>query len=132
MSYIIQKDITKRNKKGSGKDLENFLFYQKEYYIKNKERIKLRLRQAHLKRKFGISETEYYEMLKNQDGKCAICEKEEVGDSRASYLSIDHNHESGEIRGLLCARCNRGLGYFRDDSKTLYNAFKYLNKFGTK
>ena len=66
-------------------------------------------------------------MFKEQNGVCAICGSPEVSD-RNSNLCVDHDHETGKIRGLLCNKCNRGLGYFLDNPKILKNALKYLLK----
>lgn len=63
-------------------------------------------------------------MYVEQDGKCAICSID-VAESEAC---IDHDHKTGEIRGLLCTRCNTGLGFFGDDFSVLMNAARYLNK----
>jgi hypothetical protein len=82
-----------------------------------------------LKRKYGI-ELEWYEALFNaQGGVCAICGKAET--EIGSYgpilnLSVDHDHSTGKVRGLLCTQCNRGLGVFRDDPAVLVKAAKYL------
>ena len=60
-----------------------------------------------------------------QNGCCAICKGEEPSDFKGR-LSIDHDHSSGKIRGLLCMKCNSGLGMFNDDEDILLNAIKYL------
>lgn len=78
-----------------------------------------------IKRNFGISILEYNEMLKSQNYKCAIC-----GIDRNNYkreFSIDHCHNTGKIRGLLCTNCNTGIGMFKDNITTLHSAIKYLN-----
>lgn len=70
-------------------------------------------REYHLKTKFGITPEQYDELLDRQGGVCAICSKspEEEGQS----LAVDHDHKSGEIRGLLCRYCNhRVIGRHRD------------------
>ncbi len=77
---------------------------------------------ADQKRKHGIPLGAYARMLANQDGGCAICGRE-PGDKR---LHIDHDHETGVIRSLLCESCNRGLGFFFDDPEKLSEAIRYL------
>jgi len=81
-----------------------------------------------LRASFGISLEEYNEMLRSQDGKCAICNQPETqfrqGKLRA--LAVDHNHKSGAIRGLLCSDCNTGIGKLKDDPMVLRSAAKYL------
>jgi hypothetical protein len=66
-----------------------------------------------------------------QNGKCAIC-NESLGDLKndrvPSEAKLDHDHETGRIRGVLCDKCNRGLGFFKDDPKRLRDAVAYLNK----
>lgn len=72
---------------------------------------------------FGITKLEYSVMFHAQGGVCAICRKsEDVGPS----LSVDHNHETGVVRALLCRRCNAGLGMFRDSPELLRLAANYL------
>jgi hypothetical protein len=75
-----------------------------------------------LKRNYGIGLDFYEQLLGKQDGKCAICGEPENG--RA--LAVDHDHGTGNIRGLLCTNCNNGLGRFRDDVSRLRNAIEYL------
>jgi nitrate/TMAO reductase-like tetraheme cytochrome c subunit len=70
-----------------------------------------------LKRKFGINEQIYNEMLLKQNNSCAICKKTNSGDKRTKNLAVDHCHKTGIIRGLLCAACNKGLGLFEDSEK---------------
>lgn len=68
-------------------------------------------------------------MLKRQGGKCKICFSPETRvskDGTPFKLAIDHCHDTGEVRGLLCGTCNRGLGYFMDDAELLRTATLYL------
>ena len=71
-----------------------------------------------------LHEDDYEFLFISQNGKCAICGKvqEELGKS----LAVDHNHETMEVRGLLCASCNLGLGAFSDSPILLKNAIRYL------
>lgn len=71
---------------------------------------------------YGISPSQYLELNKKQSGKCAICGTTLEDD----YLHVDHNAETGEIRGLLCANCNRGLGMFADNPEILEKAAHYV------
>lgn len=91
---------------------------------------RLQARKYQLKRLYGLSMWDYHEMLRNQDGVCAICGNPEGAiDPRTgepNYLSVDHNHETGEVRGLLCNNCNNGLGRFRDNPNILQAAIEYL------
>lgn len=62
----------------------------------------------------------YAALVANQDGRCAICGE------RAQPLCVDHDHDTGEIRGLLCSSCNIGLGHLRDDARRLLAGVHYL------
>lgn len=77
------------------------------------------------RRNYGISDLEFNELLVKQGGLCAICKKESVG---KKTLDVDHDHDTGEIRGLLCFHCNTGLGHFRDSAELLQAAKDYLTK----
>jgi len=71
---------------------------------------------------YGITLEIYNQMLKAQGGVCAICHKE---DSKGNHLSVDHDHSTGKVRGLLCGRCNLALGGF-STQELLEGALKYL------
>lgn len=83
-----------------------------------------------IQRTYGITADKYYDILKEQDNKCAICESENVNSSRISSgkLFIDHCHDTGKVRGLLCFKCNYGIGQLNDDVDLLQKAIVYLNK----
>lgn len=86
---------------------------------------KLRKRGNWFVRAYGITLAERDAMERHQGGCCAIC-KQIPPLSQA--LVVDHNHETGEVRGLLCERCNKSLGFFRDDPSYLLAAVCYLTK----
>lgn len=77
---------------------------------------------------YGIPVQEYLSLLEAQRGVCAICGNPEtkIHKGLPVLLSVDHNHETGKVRGLLCFGCNRGLGSFRDDRDLLRKAVDYL------
>jgi transcription elongation factor Elf1 len=77
-----------------------------------------------IRRQYGITLQEYNDMLEKQDYKCAICGNEDEVEGRK--LAIDHCHTSGAVRGLLCGKCNRGLGLFYDNQDLLEKAKQYL------
>lgn len=87
-------------------------------------------RKQRLKNEYGLTLEDYEQMLKIQGGVCAICKEPETNiDKRTNklkVLSVDHHHESKRVRGLLCTKCNTGLGMFRDDSQLLLLAAEYL------
>lgn len=78
-----------------------------------------------LEKKFGITREQYERMLAAQSGVCAICLGGPRG--RKQYLSVDHNHKTGEVRGLLCDTCNRALGLIGDDPDKLARAIEHLS-----
>lgn len=78
---------------------------------------------------YRITVDEYNAMLEKQGGVCAICGQEETmrgPTGRTRYLSVDHDHETGEVRALLCTACNTGIGYFNEDVDRMFSAIKYL------
>lgn len=83
---------------------------------------------ANLKANYGITIEKYEEMLDKQDFGCAICGREMGYGKKSERLCVDHNHETGEIRELLCKPCNTGLGCFFDNVSTLEQAVLYLKK----
>lgn len=89
--------------------------YKSKYYYKFREKFTLK--------KYGLTEREYTRKLIEQNGVCAICNKQETSQRQ---LAVDHNHETGEIRGLLCGNCNRGLGHFQENLEILDKAKDYL------
>jgi hypothetical protein len=86
--------------------------------------IELRQRQnRHLVRSFGITLEQYEKLLKTQGGVCAICHQLNPGIRK---LSVDHDHKSGQVRGLLCENCNRGIGQLQETASNLLSALAYL------
>jgi hypothetical protein len=86
-----------------------------------RQRARPRIRAKDLKSRHGITIEQYDRLFAEQGGRCAICRREQ-----ANWLSMDHDHASGEKRGLLCKPCNLGLGNFRDDPEVLIAAARYL------
>jgi len=78
----------------------------------------------------GVDAQRYQEMLREQNGVCAICHQPETAPDKASGktkdLAIDHDHKTGKIRALLCSNCNRALGLFNDDPALLAKAQSYV------
>lgn len=79
----------------------------------------------HIKSRYGLSIDQYQQMLESQYGLCAICRKPETVGSGA--LSIDHCHDSGSVRGLLCRKCNTAIGQLSNQT-LLQNAIDYLER----
>ena len=98
------------------------------YRDRNPDKVK----NGHLKRNYKITIEKYNEMLLSQNMCCAICLQEEKSlDNRKNKsrdLAVDHCHETGKVRGLLCWQCNTSLGKFKDSIEILQRAIDYLNK----
>jgi len=77
-----------------------------------------------LRNTYGIDLYEYEEMLAFQQHVCAICNKTEPTEGR--QLAVDHCHDTGEVRGLLCGKCNKAIGLLNDDINLIRDAAKYL------
>jgi uncharacterized OB-fold protein len=117
-------EFHKRNDRKNGlvskcKDCSNQ--YKKKYRLANKEII----RAQNKRRVPGWDIVRYDEYLNLQEGKCAICGTTEYTNKD---WCADHDHVTNEPRGLLCGRCNAGLGYFKDNPEYLQSAIDYLKK----
>lgn len=99
-----------------------------------------RNRDSRLRREFGITLEQYNAMLAEQGGACAICGEPPTiigyrpsrrpGRPTRPILVVDHDHETGKIRGLLCIHCNRGIGFLKDSPDIVRFALKYLEERG--
>ena len=76
---------------------------------------------------YGVSPKDYHTLLALQSNRCAICRAEQ---KRGRALGVDHDHRTGKVRGLLCDRCNMGLGHFHDDPEKLRAAVLYVTQGG--
>ena len=119
------------------KNPEHFRAKARDWYAKHRERLtanrKLHLVESradsykkNLKRNFGLTLEDYDRMLQAQEGRC-VCGKTE-GDRGYYRLHVDHDHDTGEVRGLLCGSCNRGIGLLGEDPKLLRLLADYLER----
>lgn len=76
-------------------------------------------------KRYGITPEQYHALLDSQGGGCAIC-GQAIGDERGGRLHVDHCHDEGHVRGILCGNCNLGIGKFADDPDRLERAALYL------
>jgi hypothetical protein len=89
-----------------------------------------------LKSSFGITLDEFNELKEQQDNECPICNRKEseffskTTSGKVKGFVVDHNHETGEVRGLLCSECNVGLGFLQDSPEVLQRAILYLTERG--
>jgi hypothetical protein len=98
--------------------------YCRNYYPKHKEEKLGR----DLVKKYGLTKAGYDEMLTRQGGKCAICGGDNMMNGRMAHMSVDHDHTTGEVRGLLCNNCNAALGYAHDNPEILLKLVDYLRR----
>jgi hypothetical protein len=77
-----------------------------------------------LMKNYGLTEASYLELYKKQNNCCAICKNKSK--TKTGKLFVDHCHDTGNVRGLLCRQCNTGIGFLGDDIERLANAIMYL------
>lgn len=96
----------------------------KQWGIEYRKRTKEQARKRHYEYRYGFSTEVYEAAVERQGGKCAICRSARSTTKRS--LHVDHCHKTGKFRGILCSRCNSGIGNLRDDPKLLARAIAYL------
>jgi len=109
--------------------------YEARYRAANREKIAARaanpaarkrqkayLRGYHLQRKYGITPADLDAMVDAQGARCAIC----YDGLRAAHMVVDHDHDTGAVRGILCRSCNGGIGLLKDSPDILRSALTYL------
>ena len=111
---------------------------KKRHYLKNKEKIDQRARDWYnnnkdrskgnaIQRKYGITTEIFNQMRESQQYRCAICGTGE--DSLKKKLVIDHCHNTGKVRKLLCTNCNVAIGMFKENPRIMFSAMEYLKEF---
>jgi hypothetical protein len=99
--------------------------YKRLWRVKHKDREWARA----IKRNYKITEKDYQRMLLEQNNQCAICKcTENIFKGKSIYFCVDHDHGTGQVRGLLCTACNRGLGLFKDNVEVLKSSVEYLTR----
>ena len=111
-----------RVRKWQQENAERLHAYQRER--RQRPDVKAKERAGHLRRKYGISPEEYEALLHAQGGRCAICRREP---NPKISLHVDHDHELGTVRGLLCVRCNNGIALFDESHEVLRDIAAYLD-----
>lgn len=91
--------------------------FRKKRNAKNHERM--------VSKTYGLEPGEYETLYKEQGGKCFICQR---ATGRTKRLAVDHDHDTGLVRGLLCGPCNKLVGYFRNSPETFLRAAAYLER----
>jgi hypothetical protein len=122
--YQANKDSEiERSKAYREANKEDLKVARKERQQRDPEKLKAQQRKNDLKKKYNISPEDYDKMFEDQQGHCAICLTTSI-----KALHVDHNHETGKIRALLCSHCNVGLGHFKESLNLLERAKDYLCK----
>jgi hypothetical protein len=87
-------------------------------------------RALRFRKKFGITRADYDQMLAAQGGVCAICGSDErsINQGVERMLAVDHDHNTGKVRGILCERCNRAIGLLKDSPAILRRAANYIEQ----
>lgn len=123
-----------RNKRWNESNKDKRKSYAEQNRIKNKDKLKLYkesrkdiIKNSNLLRNYNITLVEYNKMVDNQQNSCAICG---CSGEKCKYkqLSVDHNHSTGIVRGLLCNRCNMALGLIDDSIETAKSIIMYLSR----
>lgn len=125
------------DKKYPSQSPERMKLYRKKWSEQNPEKVKSarnawrrdkrKALEVHRRYKYGITPDQTRELLQNQKNSCAICKKQfSIGKSGVLHFMVDHCHQYGYIRGLLCVSCNNGIGLFKDDPELLITASKYV------
>lgn len=102
---------------------EKHLAKTRRWQLANRQKHLLMKREYALKGTYGITSRQYDQMLRVQGNKCAVCGSDNPQSRRTKRFFVDHDHKTGKIRGLLCHKCNLGLGLLED---VLTKAIAYL------
>ena len=116
--------------------------YRKQHYLDNKSKINAQSKAYHESHKeetsargkrrrftqYGLTKEDFVSLLETQNYKCAVCEDGLSLEGKSTH--IDHNHKTGEVRGILCPSCNLGIGKLKDNPDILDAAAAYLRKNG--
>lgn len=116
-----------RDKEYREKNKETLYKSNLEWRKNNPDKMAIHYRKRNLKIKYGMSLEDYDNLLAKQNHVCAICEQKETIPNRP--LSVDHCHDTGKVRGLLCNDCNRNLIAQRNDAEIFYRAAKYITRY---
>jgi len=111
--------------------IEKYKEYGRIWYQKNKNKIKEERKNYQLNYKYGITKADFNNLLLAQNNKCLIC-GQPLDLTNPHNVHIDHSHKRGVIRGILCANCNKAIGFLKDNPEYVYNAYKYLKERDSK
>jgi hypothetical protein len=124
-----------RNTKARNSRDDRTRWLDRELYKKKKQQNPSKLaeyyRDQSLRQKYGITLEEYWKMCDLQNNQCVICYENPFYSAHHKDLVVDHNHKTGEVRGLICQGCNSALGHAKDSVSVLNNMVTYLNERGS-
>jgi DNA-directed RNA polymerase subunit M/transcription elongation factor TFIIS len=124
-NLLLSDNIVLRNGHPRNRCKECFKLYVNKVNREVRARNPNSMRESNLKRYNNFDSIEFDKLFKLQDGKCVICKLPcEVREN----LSVDHDHSTNEVRGLLCSKCNWALGLLNEDEDILWNMLEYLKK----
>lgn len=107
--------------------------YNKRHYHANRDALKLKANarawRLHLKKAYGMTVADYDRMVREQGGQCFICGPNAKTYRKAKLLCVDHDHQTGRVRRLLCDRCNRLIATADEDPTILRAAALYVSEF---
>ena len=124
---------SKENKSGrSSACMECLRAADRLRYKNDPERRLRQVKWGMLKWKFGLTKEGWHDLILAQNSRCAIClHRLNLHMKKSIYTPhVDHDHGTGEIRGVLCKRCNQGIGLLQDSSRIIENAAIYLKRYG--
>jgi hypothetical protein len=119
-----KEELSEKSKEYRKKNRDIILKRTKEYDASHTDS----KRDKYLRRTYGITLDDYNQMYADQDGKCAICGKPQ-SELKSSILGVDHNHENGQVRALLCSSCNSVLGHSKENVSILNRVIEYIKKY---
>jgi hypothetical protein len=124
--YLANREAgIERSRTWQRENRERHLVWQRRYRAANRERIQRQNRDRHLSKKYGIDSEGFELLVRAQMNLCAICLR-----YFGKRLHVDHDHRSGQIRGLLCGKCNKAIGLLDDHPQLAESAAKYLRRTG--
>lgn len=102
---------------------EKMQAYRRKHHKRHKDKINAETRNRYYMRVFGLTAIQYDAKIASANGVCEICHK------GLDKPVLDHNHETGQVRGVLCGNCNTGIGMLGDSPDILASAITYLRRF---
>lgn len=125
LDAFYQNPENRDGRQGSCKACDNVR--TKEWKAANAESTRMTSKKYYLRTKYGITIEQYNDLLAKQGGRCACCGADSPR-GRGVYFPVDHCHETGAVRGLLCNPCNVGIGALGDNVEGVMRALTYLTK----